>query len=312
MNDNERSLLRAIVEKRHKDAEQIARIILNGITSQRDRQFKENLLRKMDAQPKDLISLPVNLQELLVAENVDHFPTERFILRNSEKFVVERILATYRASSRLLELGIPYLSSAVFYGASGTGKTELARYIAYRAGLPFIYVRFSSLVSSYLGSTQSNVGKVFQYAKSSPCVLCFDEIDAVGLKRGDRNDVSEMSRVVIALMQELDQIQNTAIIIGTTNRFDRLDPALVRRFHIQHEVLPLDWYDADKLIQRFFRYVNIPCPGFSTVLHQETVEAKQLMSLSYPASEVVSACTDYIVDYIIQHEAEEEIKTMGL
>jgi len=131
-------------------------------------------------------------------------------------------------------MSISYLPAALFYGQSGTGKTELARYIAHKAGLPFMYVRFSNVVNSFLGGTQSNINKVFSYAKSSPCLLCFDEIDAIGLKRGDSNDVSEMSRVTIALMQEMDLLPNNVIIVGTTNRYDRLDPALVRRFPIKY------------------------------------------------------------------------------
>lgn len=114
----------------------------------------------------------------------------------------------------------------------------LARYIAYKAELPFVYVRFSNLLDSYLGKTQENVGRIFDYARANPCVLCFDELDAIGGKRGDRADVSEMSRVTIALMQELDRMHNKTIIIATTNRFDKLDPALIRRLPYQHEMFP--------------------------------------------------------------------------
>ncbi len=236
----------------------------------------------------------------------------KFLLRDSERDVANRILATYKASKRLLELGIPYLPAALFYGDSGTGKTELARYIAHKAGLPYIYVRFSSMVNSLLGGTQSNISKVFSYAKTSPCVLCFDEIDAIGMKRGDSQDVSEMSRVVIALMQEMDSLPNNIIIIGTTNRFDRLDHALRRRFPIQHEVLPLENDDVIALVQKFFAYCNVPLPS-AWVKEQfpryikDPNDRNRCIPWNYTVARVVNACTSYMVDYIVQHESEEDL-----
>lgn len=305
MNDNERYLLRAVATDNMKEARKYARAVLDGITSQRDQGFKAQLLRTLDT--KSFIELPYNLKELLVAEDVENYPMAKFLIRDGEEAVVNRIISTYKASRRLQELGVKYLPAALLYGASGTGKTELARYIAHKAGLPFIYVRFSSLVNSLLGGTQSNISKVFTYAKSSPCLLCFDEIDAIGMKRGDSQDVSEMSRVVIALMQEMDALPNDVIIIGTTNRFDRLDPALVRRFPINHEVLPLEYEDVEALAKKFFDYCGVkfdyewlykemPCH----VPHPNDIS--RCILKNYTASEVVTKCTDYIVDKIIMEE----------
>lgn len=295
MNDNERRLLRAIVENKRNEALAYTRIILTNITSQKDQVFKENLLRMLDAKKDNLIELPYNLQDLLIAENTENFPMGKFMLRDGEKEIAERIISTYNASQRLMELGIPYLPAAILHGVSGTGKTELARYIAHKAKLPFIYVRFSSLVNSSLGATQSNVGKVFGYAKSSPCLLCFDEIDAIAMKRGDRNDVSEMSRVVIALMQEMDQLPNNVIIIGTTNRFDRLDPALVRRFPIQYEVKEFAYKDAMDLARKFFGYV-----GYDMKPVKLAKWCEENLESTTPASTVVTKCTNYIVDWIME------------
>ena len=297
MNDNERHLLRAVVDGDQKKARDYARVILANITSQKDQHFRDSLLRTLDARPTNLIDLPMNLKELLVAEDVKDYPMGKFLLRDSEKAIADRIIATYRASKRLLELGIPYLPAAIFYGESGTGKTELARYIAHKADLPFIYVRFSSLVSSYLGSTQSNLGKVFAFAKTSPCLLCFDEIDAIGMKRGDRQDVSEMSRVVIALMQEMDSLPNNVIIIGTTNRFDRLDPALVRRFPISYQVNPFTHQQATELAEKFFDYA-----GYTVNKSELQSWCSENFGETIPVSTIVTKCTDFIVDWIMSEE----------
>lgn len=166
----------------------------------------------------------------MIAEDTEEFPEARFLLRNEEKSITQNIVAIYRASEKLNEMGIPYLPALMLYGQSGCGKTMLARYIAHKAKLPFLRIQFSSLVDSHLGQTQSNLARIFDYVRTAPCVLCFDEIDAVGMARGQKDDVGEMNRVVIAIMQEMDRLPNNVIIIGTTNRFDRLDPALIRRF----------------------------------------------------------------------------------
>lgn len=298
MNDNERMLLRAVVDNDTPRARTCARAILTNITAQRDQRFKTELLRKLETKT-NFIELPYNLKDLLIAEDVTDYPLGKFLIRDSDDAIANKILATYRASNRLMELGISYLPAAIFYGPSGTGKTELVRYIAHRAGLPFIYVRFSSLVNSLLGGTQSNVGKVFAYAKNSPCVLCFDEIDAIGLKRGDTQDVSEMSRVTISLMQEMDSLPNNVIIIGTTNRFDRLDPALVRRFPISYQVAPLKHQEIVSLVDKFFRYAGYEK---DSNIVQSWCSENFDTEHDVPVSEVITKCTGYLVEQIVSEE----------
>ena len=132
----------------------------------------------------------------------------------------------------------------------------LAKYIAYKAGIPYLYVRFSGLVGQYLGSTQNNIARVFDYARREPCVLCFDEIDSVGMARGQKNDIGEMNRIVITLMQEMDRVTNDMIVIGTTNRFDRLDPAMLRRFTVVQEIFPFTKEEACDLVQLFYKSID--------------------------------------------------------
>lgn len=295
MNDNERVLLSYVCDGDIRKAQQQAKIILNGISSQKDERFKENMLRKLEAKGPQMIELPYNLRELLIAEDVTDFPMSRFLLRDSEKQIADRLIKIYKAAELISEKGINYSASLILHGESGTGKTMLARYIAHKADLPFVYMRFSSVVSSYLGSTQTNIAKVFDYARSAPCVLCIDEIDAIGIKRGDRNDVSEMSRVVIALMQEMDRLPNNVMVIGTTNRFDRLDPALVRRFSLSAKIDLLSFSDVCKLSEKFF--------GFAETSVDSGVEnwcMNAFCGESAPASKVVSACTEYIIHKTIE------------
>ena len=298
MNENTRRLISYVCDGDMKRAKQQARIILDSDHTEKNMRFREDNIRKLEAK-KSLIELPYNLKSLLIAEDSENYPEGKFLLRDDEMMIAERTLATYRASNKLIELGIPYLPTLMLYGESGCGKTELARYIAYKADLPFVYVRFSNLLGSLLGDTQKNLSRIFEYVRSAPCVLCFDEIDTIGMARGQQDDVGEMSRVVIALMQELDQLPNNVIIIGTTNRFDRLDKALVRRFSLQYEVTPLSDSEAAELTNKFFGYAGMTPPDIPKWLIENDLSGK------IPAYKVIKACTEHIVAQILKEETKQ-------
>lgn len=290
MNDNERSLIRAVADRKWDYATTYAKIILNGITSEKDRVFKEKCLSIIEENQEKPFQLPYDVQDLLAAQDSSVFQEDRFLLREDEKKVVDKLILALTASSKLKSLGIRYVPSLLLTGVPGTGKTLLAKYIAHKTGLPFVYVRFSNLVGSYLGQTQSNIARVFKFVRENSAVVCFDEIDAIGLARGQKNDHGEMSRVVIALMQELDTIENGTIIIGTTNRKDMLDAALLRRFNFNHEVELLSYEDAEELSNKFFASVGFPQFGY--------VPDKPLEKSKISAADVIKRCTDVLVEFI--------------
>lgn len=300
LNDQERILLRYVCEGDIRSAQKQARIVLEGINTQKDQRFKENLLAKLTARPMELLELPVNVRDFLVAEDVSEMDCNRLLIREPEKAPIHRLLATRTAAQRLAEMKIRYSPSAVLYGASGCGKTTLARQLAHFSGLPFVYVKFSGLISSALGKTQGNLAKVFDYVKNAPCVLCLDEIDCIGMKRGQKDDIGEMNRVVISLMQELDTISNDTIVVGTTNRYDRLDPALVRRFSLKYEVLPLTPDEAHEAAVRFFNSVSVP---FTEDLIGNILAP--FRDSHVPANKVFEACTQYLIQTIVSEEMKK-------
>lgn len=285
MNDRERELLRYVAKGDIKTAQKAARIVLNGITSQKDQRMKENLLQELDRSEQRFLTLPSDLRNILVVEDTRTFPEKKFLVRPEEAALVQEISDTRKVAQVLAERGVNVHPSLLLYGKSGTGKTMLARYIAKKLDLDFAYIRFSSIMDSLLGGTQKNISKIFNYIRENPCVLCFDEIDAVGTARGSSLDNGEMSRITIALMQELDKFPNGSVLIGTTNRYSHLDGALIRRFELRHEVLPMTLNDMQKVAKLFFREAKINCEAWFDTWFQET------FSEGFPAAAVTNACT---------------------
>ena len=300
MNDYERGMLGAIANRQWDTVTSYARVILDSITSERDQQMKKELLRKIKENEMKPFELPMNVRDLLAAQDVSDFREDRFLLRKAEAAILDKLCSALGASAKLKELDVRYVPSLLLTGVPGTGKTLLAKYIAFKVGLPFVYVRFSNLVGSYLGQTQSNVAKVFDFVRSQSAVVCFDEIDAIGLARGQRNDVGEMSRVVIALMQELDRTENGSIIIGTTNRADMLDAALLRRFNFRHEVALLTVTDARDLEYKFFASVGKRCDRWVSCI--KPGENPNIPRFS--AADVVAKCTEELVS-MMEKESNE-------
>ncbi|MDH0364663.1 anti-phage ATPase IteA [Comamonas aquatica] len=130
----------------------------------------------------------------------------------------------------LQSAGAAMASRVLIYGPPGTGKTQTARWIAARLKLPLLTVRCDTLVSSLLGQTSRNLRRVFDYAQQFPCVLFLDEFDALAGARGNERDIGELQRVVIALLQNMDALPDSTVLVASTNHEQLLDPAIGRRF----------------------------------------------------------------------------------
>jgi len=116
-------------------------------------------------------------------------------------------------------------------GASGTGKTLLARALAGELGLTLITVDQPSLLSKWVGESEKGLREVFKRAKqASPCILFFDEIESLVPARSAQEAGSVFPRLVSQLLRELDDLHGSlgVFVLGATNRPDLLEPALLR------------------------------------------------------------------------------------
>ena len=118
-------------------------------------------------------------------------------------------------------------------GPPGNGKTSFAEALAEALALPFFVVRYDALIGSYLGETNARLRKLFDYVRTQPSVLFFDEFDAIGKERGDTHETGEIKRVVSFLLMQLDQLPSYVVVVAATNHAELLDRAVWRRFQIR-------------------------------------------------------------------------------
>ena len=165
--------------------------------------------------------------------------------------IIEEVVRAISDPDTFKSMGIRPVKGVLFYGPPGTGKTLLARVIANQAGANFISVRGPEILSKWVGQSEQRVRQLFERARQvSPCIIFFDEIDALTASRGKGTNESA-DRVVNQLLTEMDgfQVGKQVSVMAATNRKDIIDPALLRpgRFDYTLEV-PLPGFKARKQI----------------------------------------------------------------
>lgn len=263
LTDNQQRLIKAVAQNDMQSAKKCAIACIAEDTTQKNKYFC-NRYKQILENSGSMIELPHDLKSIICMEDVSvSFKEGRYYLSEREKAVFDTIVRMKKVNDRLMEMGIPYLNSTLLYGENGTGKTTFGRYVAYKMELPFCYLNFSSLVDSYMGNTSRNISKAFNYVAANPCVFMLDEIDCISIRRSDSSDSGasgEMARVTITLMQEFDKLTNDIVVIAATNRMDRIDEALIRRFSVKHEVKPLNEEERSELAYKFLKDVGMYLP----------------------------------------------------
>jgi hypothetical protein len=143
---------------------------------------------------------------------------------------IEEFISFVKNGDKLEAHGVGLSPSLITYGPPGTGKTQLARFIAGRLGMPLLTARADTLISSFLGSTSKNLRTLFDHVAHRHCILFLDEIDAFAKLRDDQQELGELKRVVVSLLQNLDAMDHNTVLLAATNHDHLLDPAIWRRF----------------------------------------------------------------------------------
>ncbi|MFA5160282.1 MAG: ATP-binding protein, partial [Candidatus Omnitrophota bacterium] len=159
-----------------------------------------------------------------------YFNLNDLILNEEAKDQIHYLLEEIKSSEILNTYGLKHKQKILFCGPPGTGKTLSSKVISSILGYPLLYIKFDSIVSSYLGETATNLRKVFDFIEQGEWVVLFDEFDIIGKKRDDPYEHGEIKRVVNNFMQMMDNYEGNGLLIAATNHQYLLDSAIWRRF----------------------------------------------------------------------------------
>jgi len=199
--------------------------------------------------------LPVDTESRLALADEENINPEQFsiVLSPATTGLVEEFIRFVQKADQLEAHGVGIAPSLITYGPPGSGKTYLARYIAGRLGIPLVTARADTLISSFLGSTSKNLRQLFDHVSHRQCILFLDELDAFAKLRDDAQELGELKRVVVSLLQNIDALDRATVILAATNHEHLLDPAIWRRFTYK---LPLPLPAEDERRRLFALFLN--------------------------------------------------------
>lgn len=184
---------------------------------------------------KDVIGLDENIEDIKFTLN---------IIKNKKM----RKKHNLRAPKGLLLAGPP-----------GTGKTMIAKAISNELRINMISVDSSSLIQLYVGLGAMRVREIFKEARQrKPCIIFFDEIDAIGTERGNSRGNSENDQTLNALLQEMDGFDSESgiFVIAATNRIDALDKALLRPGRFDKKIIINPPRNNDNRLKLYEHYLK--------------------------------------------------------
>ena len=194
------------------------------------------------------------------------------------------------AEQDLVEYGKRAPRGILFYGPPGCGKTYITEALSVEAELPMFKFKVSDAGSKYINETSENYKKVFDHvadsakAIGSPCILFIDEMDSISMNR-DANSSVEDAKQMGTLLNLIETARDRDIIvIGATNRYDMIDPAIKRRFDEQ-VYIPMP--DEDLRFQVFEMTFNKWLKGKALASDKEALQDLAQRTSGFPVSAVV-------------------------
>jgi len=217
-----------------------------------DKPIPFEVLNSLRIKMKDFTSALNNIEPSALREVVISQPKETWDdvggLENAKLQLREIIEWPLKYPELYSHLSSKPPSGILLYGPPGTGKTLLAKALAHESEINFISVKGPEFLSKWVGESEKAVRETFRKARSAaPCIIFFDEIDAIAGVRGRSSSSEVTDQVISQLLTEMDGLEDLkdVILLAATNRPDMLDPALLRS-------------------GRFGKHIEISMPDFET------------------------------------------------
>ena len=203
--------------------------------------------------------------------------------------LTENLITAIKEPSKFTKMGIKPPKGALLYGPPGCGKTLLGRAVATETGANMILVRGPEILSKWMGESEKALREIFRKAKaSSPCVVIFDELDALAKFRSNEGKTSET--ILSQLLTEIEESTSSRVaVIGITNRPDIIDNALLRagRLDLVLYVSPPD----EKGRLEIIKILTKKMPLSNDVKLQEIAVATQ----NYTGADLTALCREAAV-----------------
>ena len=236
------SLVRAGASGNRDEMVSVAEAIIAEERAKQHNVLAERLMRALQSNGSDgahagfpALEPPARVRDY-VAEVMPRKRLEDLCLPSACERACRGLIEEQQRASLLRSRSLEPRHRVLLVGPPGNGKTSLAEAIAEALAVPFFVVRYDAIIGSFLGETASRLRRVFDYARTTPCMLFFDEFDAVGKERGDINETGEIKRVVTSLLMQVDDLPSYAVIVTASNHPELLDRAVWRRFQVRLEL----------------------------------------------------------------------------
>ncbi len=195
----------------------------------------------------------------------------------------------------------------LLFGVPGTGKTLMVKALAHETEINFISIKGPEFLSKWVGESAKAVRETFRKARAAaPCIIFFDEIDAIAVKRSEGSSSHVVEQVVAQLLTEMDGLEElkNVVLIAATNRPDLLDPALLRS-------------------GRFGRHIEVPLPNKKSrveifkihlsnrpVNHNIDIEKLAELLEGYTGADIKAICEEATLLAIRRAVRDENINTL--
>jgi transitional endoplasmic reticulum ATPase len=204
------------------------------------------------------------------------------------------------------------------YGPPGTGKTLLAKAIANESEANFISIKGPELLSKWVGESEKGIREVFRKARqAAPCIIFFDEIDAIApVRGGEFGDSHVTERVISQLLTELDGLEELrgVVVIAASNRPDIVDPALIRPGRFDRLLyVPLPDYDSRMQILKIHtQMMPLADDANVTALSKMTDGYTGADIASFTSAAAMIAMKEHIAKYKQEAEREANVLTVNM